>query len=92
MADRRSSRSNPCTRSFAERASGRFGRNAPRSSSAGFTLVELLVAFTVASTLLGIALSITLSSRRVMDTDERRIRTVAAGKGIEEINDLRNAA
>jgi len=42
------------------------------SSSAGLTLVELLVAMSVTLVMMGIALSITLSSKRVYETDRAR--------------------
>ncbi len=45
-----------------------------KSSNSGFTLLELTVAIAVTTTILGIALSITLAARRVVTTDERRVR------------------
>lgn len=61
-------------------------RNSPRSRfsrscgetgrrpSTGFTLIELLVAFVIVSIVVGSALSIALSSRNMMTTDEERTR------------------
>ena len=66
MADGQSSPPNPSTPSSADRGSN--------PTTAGFTMVELLVAFAVTSILLGIALSITLASRRVVTADQQRIR------------------
>ena len=45
-----------------------------RSCASGFTLVELLVATTVAGVLIGTALTVSLSSRDLMTTDEERTR------------------
>lgn len=66
MADGQSSPPNPSTPSSADRGSN--------PTTAGFTMLELLVAFAVTSILLGIALSITLASRRVVTADQQRIR------------------
>ena len=59
MADGRSTRSSPCTRSCAD----------------GYTLIELLVALAVASALLGATLAVAMSSRESYTTDQNRTRT-----------------
>lgn len=45
-----------------------------RSCASGFTLIELLIAVTVAGLLIGAAVSITMSSRELLTTDEVRTR------------------
>ncbi len=59
MADERSTPSSPCSPPCAERA-------------AGFALVEMLAALTVAALATAAALTLTLSSRKLYETDQRR--------------------
>lgn len=64
MAESSSTRSKPSTRSCADRMSTR--------SQSGASLIEMLVAVTVAGLVAAGALSMALSTRRLYSTDERR--------------------